>query len=72
MAAANLTAAQAEAMKMAASNKTAGPMMAFAGMNMANQAGGMNAGQLFQMGQQQAINAATATPVSPVTPAAGE
>ena len=53
MAGAVLTGAQADAMKAAASNTTAGPAMAFMGMNMAGQAGGMNAGQLFQMGQQQ-------------------
>ncbi len=49
MAAATLAEAQAEAMKAAASNRSTGPMMAFAGMNMASQAGGVNAGQLFQM-----------------------
>lgn len=52
MAAANLSTAQAEAMKMAASNTSTGPMMAFAGMNMANMTGGMNANQLFQMDAQ--------------------
>ena len=46
MAAATMTAAQAEAMKMAASNTSTGPMMAFAGMNMATQAGGINADTL--------------------------
>ena len=53
MAGAVLVGAQSEAMKAAASNTSAGPAMAFMGMNMAGAAGGMNAGNLFQMGQQQ-------------------
>ncbi len=57
MAAAHMTTAQAEAMKAAASNKSTGPMMAFAGMNMAANMGGINASQLFQMaGNQQMAN----------------
>ena len=52
MAGATLVGAQADAMKAAAAN-TAGAMTGFMGMNMAANAGGMNAQNLFAMGQQQ-------------------
>ncbi|MBE6862580.1 MAG: SPFH domain-containing protein [Ruminococcus sp.] len=54
MAAATLTGAQADAMRTAAGN-SGGAMMGFMGMNMAQQAGGMNAQNLYAMGQQQAM-----------------
>jgi len=57
MAAAHMVQAQAEAMKNAASN-SGGAMTGFLGLNMAQQAGGMNAAQLFQMGTQQSAPAA--------------
>lgn len=56
IAGAALVGAQAEAMKAAASNKN-GAMMGFMGMGMAQQAGGLNANALFQMGQQPAAPA---------------
>lgn len=53
MAAATLTGAQADAMKTAAGN-SAGAMTGFLGMGMAmNAGGGMNAQNLYAMGQQQ-------------------
>ena len=49
MAPATLVGAQSDAMKAAAENES-GAMMGFMGMGMAQQAGGMNAQQLFAMG----------------------
>ena len=63
MAAATLVGAQADAMKAAASNE-GGAMNGFVGMGMAMNAGGMNAQNLFAMGQQQAANAPAPAPAS--------
>ncbi len=52
MAAATLVGAQADAMKTAAANES-GAMTGFMGMGMTMNAGGMNAQNLFAMGQQQ-------------------
>ena len=54
MAAATIVEAQTEAMKAAASNKV-GAALGFMGMNMATQAGGLNAQTLYQMGQQSQV-----------------
>ena len=56
-AAAMLSRSQGEAMKAAASNTATGPAMAFMGMGMAGQMGGINAQNLYAMGQQQAAPA---------------
>ena len=61
MAAATLVGAQADAMKAAAANPN-GAVMGFMGMGMAGQAGGMNAQNLFAMGQQQMQQTAPAAP----------
>ncbi|MCI7691996.1 MAG: SPFH domain-containing protein [Oscillospiraceae bacterium] len=52
MAAANLSMSQGDAMKIAAGN-SGGAMMGFMGMNMAQQAGGINAQNLYNMAAQQ-------------------
>ena len=64
MAAATLVGAQADAMKAAASNQ-AGAMTGFMGMGMAMNQGGVNAQNLFAMGQQQPKPAAPAAPAAP-------
>ncbi|MDD6762175.1 MAG: SPFH domain-containing protein [Clostridiales bacterium] len=54
MAAAHMVGAQAQAMQDAAKNQSGmGAMGGFFGMNMAQNAGGMNAANLYAMGQQQ-------------------
>ena len=62
-AAAHLVGAQAEAMKTAAGNPN-GAAMAFMGMNMAQQAGGVNAQNLYAMGAANNANTASAQPVA--------
>ena len=71
MAAATLVGAQADAMKTAAGN-SAGAMTGFMGMGMAmNAGGGMNAQDLFAMGQQQVQQQASSAAAPAAAPAAG-
>ena len=69
--AAHLVGSQGDAMKAAAGNTGAGAAMAFMGMGMAQNAGGVNAQNLYQMGamqqqmQQQQAPAAPAAPAKP-------
>ena len=69
MAAAHMVGAQAQAMQDAAKN-AGGAMNGFMGMNMAAMNGGMNAAQLFQMGQQQMQQAASVQQTASVQQAA--
>ena len=63
MGAAYTTMAQGEAMKSAAANEN-GAMMGFMGMNMAQQAGGVNATQLYQMAEKQQAAAPAPAPAA--------
>lgn len=60
MAGAKIVEAQSEAMKKAAENK-GGAFIGFAGMNMAQQAGGMNAKDLFELGSNETNAASSQT-----------
>ena len=70
MAAAYATMSQGEAMKTAAAN-SAGAMTGFMGMGMAQQAGGVNAAQLYQMAAQQEAQRPAPAPAPAAAPADG-
>lgn len=63
MAAAQLVSAQSTAMQEAARNQNAGPAMAFMGMNIANQVGGIDAQSLFHMGKTEKMQEASISQV---------
>lgn len=62
MGAAHLVESQGEAMKAAANNQGQGAFMAFGAMNMASNAGGMSAQNLYQMGANQPQQSQPVTP----------
>ena len=64
MAAGNIASAQADAMRMAASNE-GGAMAGFMGMGMAAQSGGMNTNDLYAQGMQQQAQRAQAAAQQP-------
>jgi len=69
MAAAHMVGAQAAAIQAAASNQSAGPAMAMMGMGMVQNGGGVNAQNLFAMGQQaQATPQPVSQPAQQVAP----
>ena len=71
-AAARMAGAQSEAMKTAAANQGGmGAMGGFFGMNMAQQAGGANAANLFAMGAQQQATQPQAAPAQAAAPQSG-
>ena len=70
MAGATLVGAQADAMRAAASNE-AGAMTGFMGMGMAMNQGGINAQNLFAMGQQQQAQQPVQQPAAPAPVANG-
>lgn len=69
MAAATMTGAQSEALKSAASNPN-GAMIGLMGMNMVNNAGGINAQNLYQMGEGENVQYDVNN--NPITPSSQE